>query len=393
MADQYVSEGVPFLRSQNVRPFRIDTDELKFIPSEFHGRLRKCALSPGDVVVVRTGYPGTAAVIPDFIGDANCADLVVITPGPELDPYFLCALFNSTWGIASVAGRLVGSAQQHFNIGAARQMEVHLPPVESQHKIAALLSAYDDLFENNRRRIGLLEEMAQRIYREWFVDFRYPGHEGAPTLDSEIGSIPRGWHVGRLGDVVNVNQRSVRTLDDFRTIEYIDIASVREGTIEERKVLAADEAPGRARRLVRSGDIIWSTVRPNLRAFALLLDPSPNCVVSTGFAVLSAKKVPMAYLYAVSRSDSFVEYLVNHTTGAAYPAVTGRTFEAMPLLVPSQPLLARYESIADPAVQMAAQLRKANELLTQSRDLLLPRLVTGEIDVEGLDITMEEAAA
>src|SRR5579859_5056765 len=141
MADEYVDAGIPFLRSQNILPFRIAADDIKFISPEFHERIRKSALRAGDVAVVRTGYPGTAAVIPTSLGEANCADLVVITPGAELDSRFLAAVFNSSWGIASVGGNLVGSAQQHFNVGAAKSMKVHLPPLSTQRKISAVLSA------------------------------------------------------------------------------------------------------------------------------------------------------------------------------------------------------------------------------------------------------------
>src|SRR6185437_10150019 len=129
MADEYVEQGIPFLRSQNVQPFRIDLSSIKYITPAFHQRLRKSALKPGDVVVVRTGYPGTASVIPNSLPVANCADLVIIRPSAAIDPYYLTCLFNSTWGQGHVAGTLVGVAQQHFNIGAAREMVINLPPL------------------------------------------------------------------------------------------------------------------------------------------------------------------------------------------------------------------------------------------------------------------------
>lgn len=98
MSDEYVDEGVPFLRSQNVRPFVIAREGLLRIDEDFHTRLRKSALAAGDVVVVRTGYPGTAAEIPRDLDGANCADLVIITPSNDLNPYVLAAIFNSVWG-------------------------------------------------------------------------------------------------------------------------------------------------------------------------------------------------------------------------------------------------------------------------------------------------------
>ena len=174
MADQYVEHGIPFLRSQNIVPFRLEKSNLKFIDNHFHNRLKKSALSPGDVLVVRTGYPGTACVLPESMPVANCADLVIIRPSDEIDSYFLCCLFNSVWGQGKVSGSLVGVAQQHFNVGAAKEMEISLPPLPAQKRVTSILSAYDDLIENNTRRIRILEEIAQMIYREWFVNFRFP---------------------------------------------------------------------------------------------------------------------------------------------------------------------------------------------------------------------------
>lgn len=203
MADKYSEEGVPFLRSQNIAPFRLVLDELKYIPQDFHERLRKSCLRPGDVAVVRTGYPGTACVIPRTFSELNCADLVVITPSKELNAYYLAAIFNSAWGVASVAGNLVGVAQQHFNIGAARELEVALPPRREQDKVADVLGAYEELIENNQRRIQILEEMARALYREWFVEFQFPGRE-TRLVGSERAPLPEGWEARYVKDVATV---------------------------------------------------------------------------------------------------------------------------------------------------------------------------------------------
>src|SRR5437879_2973589 len=123
-------------------------------------------------------------MIPNRLPVANCADLVVIRPSDQIDCPYLCCIFNSAWGRSTVSGSLVGVAQQHFNVGVAKEMEITLPPIEIQRRVASILSAYDDLIENNTRRIGSLEEMVQMLYREWFVNFRFPGHENVRMVDS-----------------------------------------------------------------------------------------------------------------------------------------------------------------------------------------------------------------
>ena len=140
MKYEYVEAGIPFLRSQNIKPFRIDLDDVKYINDEFHRRLSKSSLRPGDVVVVRTGTPGTAAVIPETLPIANCSDLVVIRPKDTLDPWYLSYFINGA-AKGFVSSRLVGAVQQHFNVGSARELRIpNLPLVKQQAKASVLRS-------------------------------------------------------------------------------------------------------------------------------------------------------------------------------------------------------------------------------------------------------------
>ena len=216
----------------------------------------------------------------------------------------------------------------NLNLATCAGSIVLHPSGPTQQKIAGILSAYDDLIENNTRRIKILEEMAQAIYREWFVHFRFPGHKKVKLVNSPLGPIPEGWSVAKLADIADVNALSIRRDDQPKEIVYIDIASVSPGSIDEARRMKFEDAPGRARRIVRHGDIIWSMVRPNRRSHALVLDPEPNLIVSTGFGVVSATRVPHSYLYHALTTDEFVGYLANHATGAAYPAVKAEDFES-----------------------------------------------------------------
>jgi type I restriction enzyme S subunit len=393
MADQYVSQGIPFLRSQNVRPFRIDTTELKFIPPEFHARLRKCALSPDDVVVVRTGYPGTAAVIPRSMTEANCADLVVITPGPELDPYFLSALFNSTWGIASVAGRLVGSAQQHFNIGAARQLEVHLPPIETQRKITSVLSAYDQLIENNLHRIMLLEEMAQRLYREWFIDFRYPGRESVSLTDSDQGPIPSGWTMAKASSAIAIDPKV--EIPKQTPVPFVPMGSLSESTSHISGVETRIN-PGGARFV--NHDTLFARITPCLEngktAYVQVLGDGQAGAGSTEFIVLRSRHLTPEYVYLLARSDPFRDHAIQSMSGATgRQRVRREALDRYELALPPSELLEAFQSVVGPMFRASYVLFTQIGKLRSARDLLLPRLISGEIDIDALDIAVEEAAA
>ena len=303
------------------------------------------------------------------------------------DPFFVYyVLKNALPRLRAIAG---GVATPISNKGIFSEMKLSVPPLPTQRKIAGILSAYDHLIENNTRRIAILEEMAQAIYREWFVHFRFPGHESVRMVESELGMIPEGWEVMKLGDVALVNAQSIKRGHLPVEIEYVNISSVSTGAVETTEKLKRDEAPGRARRIVQHGDIIWSCVRPNRRSYALIQSPSPHLIVSTGFAVITARSVPSTYLYHAVTTDSFVGYLTNHARGAAYPAVTAEDFEKADVLVASKPLLTRFDEIAADFYALKQVLLTKNTNLRQTRDLLLPRLVSGEVDVSELDVGVE----
>ena len=188
MAKLYKPTGIPFLRSQNVRPFSISMENLVFIDDAFHATLGKSSLQAGDVAIVRTGYPGTAAVIPESLGIANCSDLVIVRPGPEIEAHFLCAFFNSAFGKSMVSGKVVGAAQKHFNVGAAKEVILHLPPLAEQRRIVAaaddLRDATDHLEGVCLSKLAALDELKRSLLRQAFT-----GQLTAKSTDKELEAV------------------------------------------------------------------------------------------------------------------------------------------------------------------------------------------------------------
>jgi type I restriction enzyme, S subunit len=258
-----------------------------------------------------------------------------------------------------------------------KRLPVRVPPRFEQERIAHTLAAYDDLIENNRRRIALLEEAARMLYREWFVHFRFPSHEHVKIVDG----LPEGWERTTLGQVAETNRESYGAKELPEQINYINISSVAQGRIVSKTTLSSNDAPRRARRKARDGDVIWSNVRPNLRAYALVLQPEEADVFSTGFTVLSGKSVPFSWLYLFVTTDNFVGHLVNHATGAGYPAVRPDDFERAAVVLPSEGLLKHFHEASEPNFRLISKLEQQNQQLAQARDLLLPRLMNGEIAV------------
>lgn len=275
-------------------------------------------------------------------------------------------------------------------------MLVTVPPIGDQRRIGRILAAYDALLENNTRRIQILEEMGRALYREWFVDFRFPGGQDRVMATTAKGAAPPGWTFANLGAIATVNRAQIDTKLPPQRILYIDIASVGPGTVRDVTPIAFEDAPGRARRVVQHGDILWSCVRPNRRSHVLMLKPEPETVASTGFAVLTATKVPYTFLYQATTTDGFVAYLTNHATGAAYPAVTARTFQDAEILMPPEPLLTQFADVTVPQAELIALLQRQNANLRQTRDLLLPRLLSGQLslaETEGNPVLVAEPEA
>ena len=223
--------------------------------------------------------------------------------------------------------------------------------------------------------------MARALYREWFVQFRFPGHEKVPRVASALGEIPKGWEVKKLATVAEVNRAQLNARTAPEELHYIDIASVSPGQIDSVTTYAFADAPGRARRIVQHGDVLWSCVRPNRRSHARVMHPEPDTIASTGFAVLTATKVPFTFLYFATTTDDFVAFLTNNATGAAYPAVSGATFEQADLVVPPAPLLKKFGDATIPMAEQIHTLQRQIQNLRRTRDLLLPRLLSGQVQL------------
>lgn len=314
----------------------------------------------------------------DKIGFGSTEYIVFRAKEGKMDSKYLFYLLKTDYIKKSMVSSMVGATgRQRVNNDIFGQIEIVVPNIEKQKKIGRTLFLYDDLIENNQKQIKLLEEAAQRLYKEWFVDLRFQGHENTKIVDG----VPEGWQWCKVRDVADINSSALpkNYKEDF--IDYVDLGSVRCGHIETRTRYNLNEAPGRAKRCAKDGDIIWGMVRPNLKAYALVTNPKETDVFSTGFAVLSAKKVPYSYLYCAVTQEEFVGYLVNATNGAAYPAVKPVHFEVADILKPDDKVLEQFHSVADLIFRKIEMLDKQNHNLSEARDLLLPKLMNGEVEV------------
>ena len=380
--DEFYPQGYClFLNTGNVTKEGLIFEENQFIMKEKDEALRKGKLKRGDIVYTTRGTVGNAGYynssVPYENVRINSGMVILRSNGEIVDARFLYQILKSEYYRPYFKQYCTGSAQPQLPIKNFSQIYLNVPDIKTQHRIADILSVYDDLIENNQRQIKLLEEAAQRLYKEWFVNLRFPGHENTKIVDG----VPEGWQWCKVRDVADINSSSLpkNYKEDF--IDYVDLGSVRCGHIETRTRYNLNEAPGRAKRCAKDGDIIWGMVRPNLKAYALVTNPKETDVFSTGFAVLSAKKVPYSYLYCAVTQEEFVGYLVNATNGAAYPAVKPVHFEVADILKPDDKVLEQFHSVADSIYRKKEALENQNHNLRESRDLILPKLMSGEVEV------------
>ncbi len=368
MASEYVPCGVPFLRSQNVRPFRVEWSGVKFITQEFHAKISKSALNPGDVIIVRTGKPGTAAVVPARSEELNCSDLVIVRPGEKLDSWYLCYHIN---GIAGdhVSAHLVGAVQQHFNVSSARKLPLFLPPLPEQRRITAVLGALDDKIELNRKMNRTLEAMAQAIFKSWFIDF--DGH--ADLVDSELGPIPRGWEVGRLEELLTLQRgfdlpKSRRHPGRYRVIAAGGV----HGSHNQFKVTAPGVVTGRSGKL---GEVF------------LVEDDFWPLNTTLWVKNYGASRPYHAY-HLLKTLD-----LGRFNAGSAVPTLNRNHVHSLRVTVPAIGRVKEYEQLVSPFFRQRGQNRLESITLAALRDTLLPKLISGEIRVPEAERAVEEVVA
>ena len=189
MASNYTETGIPFLRSTNIEPFDIKLDDIKYISSNFNESLRKSELHPNDVVIVRTGTPGACAVIPAGVKAWNCSDLVIVRPHRnKLNPLFLASYVNLASGVINT--QLVGAVQQHYNVGAAKKMQIPLPPIGEQDKIASIIGMLNKKITINSKINDNLLEQIRTLCTAWLSDYK--------PFD---GAVPSDWVETPLSDI------------------------------------------------------------------------------------------------------------------------------------------------------------------------------------------------
>ena len=385
-----VSGPTPYkmLRTTNVRNGYVDADHVRYVTEEtFKKWTRRLVPKRGDIILTREAPLGDVGKIRTddhvFLGQR----LYHFRPDPSVlnADYLLYALLGVDLQ-SQIRGFGSGSTVEHMRLEDIPSLEFNVPPLPVQQRIAGILSAYDDLIENSQRRIKILESMARALYREWFVNFRFPGHEGLLRVASPLGEIPKGWEVKKLADLCEsvsygytasasreeVGPKFLRITDIVP--DHINWVGVPYCQIPEDKA---------SKYLLRPGDIVVARTGATTGYAKRLNKRHPETVFASYLVrVRAGAGVSNRMLGILMESDSSKQFVNTNIGGAAQPQANAVVLTSMRVAAPTPSVADKFDQLVEPLLDECELLAAKIQNLRHTRDLLLPRLLSGQIDVE-----------
>lgn len=369
MKAEYRQTGVPFLRSQNVQPHRLALDDVLHISEEFHARIRKSALRPGDVVIVRTGKPGTAAVVPDSLEEANCSDLVVVRPGRTLNPKWL-SYFINTSSRAHVEAHTVGAVQQHFNVGSAARLAIPVVPIGEQEAVVEVLGTLDDKIAANATMATTAEKIAQNMFG---------------SLALRAGRVPLTDLATPLLGGTPVRADAILWSGPVRWVSARDITGASHHVVLDTEERISEAASASAARLTAHpiGTVVL-TARGTVGAVARLAEPA---AINQSCYAFRPDASPAPLLYFAVRAA--VDQMRAMAHGSVFSTVNMRTLTQ--LMVPDVRELSAHAGEIEAYLSIVVGVVRENVRLSALRDTLLPELMSGRLRVKDAERAVEQA--
>jgi type I restriction enzyme S subunit len=365
-------------------------DDLRYITKKAYEFLHKSKVKSGDILMNKIASAGSVYYMPNLHCPTSLGmNMFLLRTNEEItDQRFIYYYLKSNESY--IKQFAVGTATTTITKDRVRNLVILQPPLSIQRKIAAILSAYDDLIEINTRRIAILEEMAQSLYREWFVHFRFPGHEKKRLVESELGLIPEGWEVVKASYAVEIDPLTKVPKEGEKP--FVSMGSL---SIDSMLIENVELRSGNSGSKFKNGDTLFARITPCLEngktGFVQFL-PSTSAVAfgSTEFIILRSKTLCPEYVYLMARSNEFRDNAIKSMTGATgRQRVQTACFEKFLIAQPHSKTLEAFKEMVSPIFPNISVLARKNSNLRKTRDLLLPKLISGEVDVEGIDIHIE----
>ncbi|QLF94900.1 restriction endonuclease subunit S [Pseudomonas sp. ABC1] len=386
---------------------------LRYVGQQIYDTWFRAHPKPGDIILTNKGSQnGAVCLVPNPVDFCIAQDMVALrADAKKLYPLYLFAALRSDLVQQRIRALNVDAVIPHLKKTDFDKLLIPLPGSEIQRWVGDCYFQLSSRIELLRETNATLEAIAQALFKSWFVDFdpvrakaegRQPeGMDATSTAlfpdsfeESELGLVPKGWACGALSDLANLNPESWTAKTRPETVAYVDLANAKENVIAEIADYRFDDAPSRARRVLRDGDTIIGTVRPGNRSFAFIANAAKNFTGSTGFAVLRPKSSEsMEFVYLAATSDANIEYLTHIADGGAYPAIRPEVVAGLATTIPPTQILLAFHQIAKPLFASLAGNHEQAQTLTQLRDTLLSRLISGQLRLPEAERVVEAVLA
>jgi type I restriction enzyme, S subunit len=380
--------GFRMIRTTNIRNGVVDISDTRFVEEVvFRKWTRRARPNLGDIILTREAPLGEVGILRSnanvFLGQRT----ILYRADPQkLDQHFLYYQMSGPYVKGIIHSKGSGSTVEHLRVPDAETLPIPVAPLKVQKKIAAILSTYDELIENNKRRIALLEKLAEEIYREWFVRLRFPGHKSV----SVSKAIPEGWKMIKVGQAFEYRgggtpSKSVERYWQNGGIDWFtpsDITSADGIFLEQSDEQCTDEGYNNSSAKLFPPYSVMLTSRATIGAIGI--NTTPACTNQGFITCIPNERYPLSYLYHwLKLAKPHFELLAG---GATFAELTKGTFKNIDILTPPEGVMTQFTHIESPLFKKIETLLAANRKLVETRELLLPRLISGKLPVENLDI-------
>ena len=382
-------EGPVFLGIGNItEDGHLDLNGVRHISEgDFPKWTKRVEPRAGDIVFTYEATLNRYAIIPQGFRGCLGRRLALVRPNPEVvDTRFLhFYFFGANWRATIASNTLSGATVERIPLTRFPDFPISLPPLAEQRRIASILSAYDDLIENNTQRIAILEKMARRIFDEWFVRFRFPGYENVRMVESELGPLPGEWPLVSASTAMHINPKTKVPKEGLKP--FLAMNSLADGSM----LIESDQVrSGNSGSKFQNGDTLFARITPCLENgktgfIQFLPDDDATAFGSTEFIVLRSRTLTPEFVYLLARSAPFRDNAIKSMSGASgRQRVRNACFDTFFLPQPDAETLAKFSEYVRPMFRLVHRLANKNTNLRTTRDLLLPKLISGELDLSVL---------
>ncbi|MEO7621925.1 MAG: restriction endonuclease subunit S [Gallionella sp.] len=387
-SSDWQSVGIPVVKIKNIKgDCTVDLAEVDCVPeSVLTQKLQKFILKDEDILVAMTGATvgkvGKIRTDKPILLNQRVAKIDPV----DADHDFIWSVVSSSEYQGIFFHLADGAAQPNMSGSQIESVEIPFPPLSTQRRIASILSAYDELIENNQRRIRILEDMARSLYREWFVHFRYPGHESVPLVASPLGQIPQGWEVKAVGDAFDISGGGTPSRNEQEYWEGGTIQWFSPSNLTGAGTMFMDESGERIteRGLAKSSARLFPphsvmlTSRATIGAIAI--NTNEACTNQGFITCLPNERVPIYFLYHWLKEN--VPTFQRMASGATFKEISRGVFKTIDFLSPPIELVRSFERAVVPIAGQMLTLQRQTANLRRTRDLLLPRLLSGQVALD-----------